>query len=67
MYDNEDSEEYEEELLEFGLGYDCPLIEKTYDFVKAIGGSSLTAAKWLVENKCNVSINWFGGWHHAQR
>lgn len=67
VYQQEDSEDYEEEQLEFGLDYDCALIDRTYDVVKAIGGSSLTAAKYLVDDKCDICINWFGGWHHAQR
>lgn len=67
VYKEEESEDFEEEQLEFGLSYDCSLIERTYDVVKAIGGSSLTAAKCLVANNCDICINWFGGWHHAQR
>lgn len=60
-------EDTEEEQLEYGFSYDCPLLEGIYDVVKAIAGSSLTAAKLLVKNKCDVAINWCGGWHHAQR
>lgn len=67
VYEREDLEEFEQEQLEFGLCYDCPLLVRMYDLIKAIGGSSLTAAKLLVENKCDVAVNWFGGWHHAQR
>lgn len=65
--DCNDSIEFENEQLEFGLGYDCPLLAKNFDFVKVVGGSSLTAAKLLNTEKFKFAINWFGGWHHAQR
>lgn len=67
VYKTEENDDFEEEELEYGLSYDCSLVERTYDVVKTIGGSSLTAAKLLLENKCDVCINWCGGWHHAQR
>lgn len=63
----DDSADFENEELEYGLNYDCPILENMYDFVKTVGGSSLTAAKVLNLRKCKVAINWFGGWHHAQR
>lgn len=40
-----------DEVINFNLGYDCPLFDKLYDFVKLIAGSSLTAAKLLVSDK----------------
>ncbi|EEB14146.1 histone deacetylase, putative [Pediculus humanus corporis] len=58
------------EIADFNLGYDCPLFEGILDFVKLIAGSSLTAAKKLIKKYMQnipISINWFGGWHHAQR
>lgn len=58
---------YEDELLEYGIGYDCPLLDRHYDFMKIVAGGSLSAAKLLTEGFCDVVINWFGGWHHAQR
>ncbi|KAJ3658656.1 hypothetical protein Zmor_010382 [Zophobas morio] len=65
--DSDEFEKYEDEQEEFGLGYDCPILDKHYDFVKTLAGGSLTAAKILARGKCHVAINWFGGWHHAQR
>ncbi|RZB41645.1 histone deacetylase 8-like, partial [Asbolus verrucosus] len=65
--DMEEFEECDEEQIEFGLGYDCPILTKIFDFVKTLAGGSLTAAKLLAKGKCQVAINWFGGWHHAQR
>jgi len=52
---------------EYGLGYDCPVIPELFDFVSLVGGSSICAAKCLTNRMCDVSVNWFGGWHHAQR
>lgn len=65
--ESSDLEKYEEDQLEFGLGYDCPLIEGIYRFVETIAGASITAAQVLVNGMARVAINWCGGWHHAQR
>ncbi|GLH13211.1 Histone deacetylase [Gryllus bimaculatus] len=61
-----DLEVHEDEAEQFGLNYDCPLVERLYDFVKAIAGSSISGAEAIVGGKAKVAINWFGGWHHAQ-
>lgn len=53
-------------LPEF-LGYDCPALEKLHNFVTLIAGASVAAAKALVTGSVDVAINFFGGWHHAQR
>ncbi|XP_044255540.1 histone deacetylase 8-like isoform X2 [Tribolium madens] len=60
-------EDYDEEQHEFGLGYDCPILKNNYDFIKTIAGGSITAAKVLCRTDYKIVINWFGGWHHAQR
>lgn len=65
--DCDDLEKYYDEQDEYGLGYDCPIIEKIYDFSTLIAGGSLTAARCLMNEQCKVAVNWFGGWHHAQR
>lgn len=65
--DIEDCNEFKNELEEYGLVYDCPLLTQMYDVVKTLAGGSITAAKLLVALKCQTAINWFGGWHHAQR
>lgn len=64
--DCSDDEEVSEEQLEFGLGYDCPKLPRMYDFVKTIGGGTLTAVDSLLEGS-EIVINWCGGWHHGQR
>lgn len=48
-------------------GYDCPLIYGIFDYVSAVVGSSITAARSLINGSASVAINWYGGWHHAQR
>lgn len=53
--------------LEYGLGYDCPLVEDIFSFVCHIAGGTLTAARTLTKKQADVAINWCGGWHHAQR
>lgn len=52
---------------EYGLGYDCPPLEDLYDFVSCIARGSISAAKALISGQVNTSINFCGGWHHAQR
>lgn len=65
--ESSDLESFEEEAEQYGLCYDCPLLEHLFDFVQVIGGSSIAAAESLLEDSAKIAINWFGGWHHAQR
>lgn len=67
LNDVKDIENHEENLEEYGLGYDCPLIHNIFDYVSAVVGSSVTAAHSLVNGSADFAINWYGGWHHAQR
>lgn len=64
-YDN--ASELDEKFAKYGLTYDCPLVENCYDFIKALAGGSVTAAKFLILESYGIALNWFGGWHHAQR
>uniref|UniRef100_A0A673AV89 Histone deacetylase 8 n=1 Tax=Sphaeramia orbicularis TaxID=375764 RepID=A0A673AV89_9TELE len=52
---------------EYGLGYDCPIVEGIFDYAAAVGGATLTAAQSLLDQNCEVAINWAGGWHHAKK
>uniref|UniRef100_A0A8K9XTU6 Histone deacetylase 8 n=1 Tax=Oncorhynchus mykiss TaxID=8022 RepID=A0A8K9XTU6_ONCMY len=52
---------------DFGLGYDCPVVEGIYDYAAAVGGATLTAAQCLLDKRGEVAINWAGGWHHAKK
>ncbi|TNN41919.1 Histone deacetylase 8 [Liparis tanakae] len=49
------------------IGYDCPVVEGIYDYAAAVGGATLTAAQCLLDQTCEVAINWAGGWHHAKK
>ena len=57
----------DDEEDQYGLGYDCPTHSDLLSWVLGMVGGSLTAATYLVENKAQVAMNWFGGWHHAHR
>ncbi|CAH4027703.1 unnamed protein product [Pieris brassicae] len=52
---------------EFGIGYDCQPVSDMYQLVSVIAGGSVAAAKSIILGIADVAINWFGGWHHAQR
>ncbi|KAK7046839.1 Hist-deacetyl domain-containing protein [Favolaschia claudopus] len=52
---------------EFGLEDDCPMFEGLPDYVRLVGGASLTAVKMLRNPRCDVAICWDGGRHHAQK
>lgn len=54
-------------LFFFFSGYDCPVVEGIFDYAAAVGGATLTAAQNLLDGKCDVAINWAGGWHHAKK
>lgn len=62
-----DLTEFSEEAEEFGLTFDCHLLENNYDLICSLAGGSITAAKAVVNFNYDIAINWFGGWHHAQR
>lgn len=53
--------------LPLSAGYDCPVVEGIFDYAAAVGGATLTAAQCLLDQKCDVAINWAGGWHHAKK
>ncbi|KAJ6454679.1 hypothetical protein C8R45DRAFT_1111917 [Mycena sanguinolenta] len=52
---------------EFGLRDDCPPFEGMSEYVRLVGGASLTAVKMLRQPRCDVAICWDGGRHHAQK
>ncbi|XP_018565278.1 histone deacetylase 8-like [Anoplophora glabripennis] len=65
--DLDNFDEFEKEQVEYGLSYECPILERNFELVQTLAGGSISAAKLLAKNKCKIAINWFGGWHHAQR
>ncbi|KAJ3585619.1 hypothetical protein NHX12_014338 [Muraenolepis orangiensis] len=52
---------------DYGLGYDCPIVEGIFEYAAAVGGATLTAAQCLLDRRCDIAINWAGGWHHAKK
>ena len=66
LYKEEDNSD-NEEMEEFGLGYDCPLKPKIFEYCANIAGGSITAANALNSKKFNIAIHWLGGWHHAKK
>ncbi|XP_055066747.1 histone deacetylase 8 isoform X1 [Misgurnus anguillicaudatus] len=64
---SQDGDNDDPQSVDFGLGYDCPVVEGIFDYAAAVGGATLTAAQNLKDGKCDVAINWAGGWHHAKK
>ena len=67
-------QEKAEKDKEFGLGYDCPPMKGgILNYAQTLAGSSVSAAEALIKNYLpngggtRLAINWYGGWHHAQR
>lgn len=65
--DRDSTDDVNDEDLEYGLGYDCEPMKKMWNFVCVIAGGTLKAVESIMTGKCDVVINWNGGWHHAQR
>uniref|UniRef100_A0A8C4Q6W0 Histone deacetylase 8 n=1 Tax=Eptatretus burgeri TaxID=7764 RepID=A0A8C4Q6W0_EPTBU len=55
------------ESQQYGLGYDCPVMEGVFEYAAAVAGATLTAAEGLRNGVCDVALNWAGGWHHAKK
>ncbi|XP_011604923.2 histone deacetylase 8 isoform X2 [Takifugu rubripes] len=64
---SQDGDNDDPQSADYGLGYDCPVVEGIFDYAAAVGGATLTAAQSLLDQKCDVAINWSGGWHHAKK
>lgn len=56
-------------LAEYGLEYDCPVFSGLAEYVREVAGSSLVAARALIDpdQDINIAINWDGGRHHAKK
>ncbi|VDC01320.1 unnamed protein product [Peniophora sp. CBMAI 1063] len=51
----------------YGLEDDCAPFPGMREYVLAVAGASLAAARELVEGRADVSICWDGGRHHAHK
>ncbi|KAH9400885.1 Histone deacetylase 8, partial [Tyrophagus putrescentiae] len=65
--DEADEVSWSEDCEAFGLAYDCPPFSMIHRTISYLAGASLGAARALVEGRCSLAINWFGGWHHGRR
>ncbi|KAJ1919121.1 hypothetical protein H4219_002170 [Mycoemilia scoparia] len=69
--DNDDNSEYgedfEDDLQEFGLEFDCPPFLDLNKYIFNVAGGTLAAAEHLNRDKTDVAIHWEGGRHHAGR
>uniref|UniRef100_A0A0X3P5Q6 histone deacetylase n=2 Tax=Schistocephalus solidus TaxID=70667 RepID=A0A0X3P5Q6_SCHSO len=54
-------------LEEYGLAYDCQGFPGVYDYALSAVRATLAAVDALLKRKCQVAINWAGGWHHGKR
>ncbi|VDL98977.1 unnamed protein product [Schistocephalus solidus] len=54
-------------LEEYGLAYDCQGFPGVYDYALSAVRATLAAVDALLNRKCQVAINWAGGWHHGKR
>ncbi|KAI0764765.1 histone deacetylase complex protein [Fomes fomentarius] len=52
---------------EYGLEEDCPSFPHLPEYVRLVGGASLSAARVLREDQADIAICWDGGRHHAQK
>ncbi|KAJ3996432.1 histone deacetylase complex protein [Lentinula boryana] len=57
----------ESDSAEFGLEDDCPRFSGLPEYVRLVAGATITAARVLRFGYANISINWDGGRHHAQK
>ncbi|XP_077399578.1 histone deacetylase 8 isoform X2 [Vanacampus margaritifer] len=64
---SQDGDNDDPQSTDYGLGYDCPIVEGIFDYAATVAGATLTAAKCLLDHKYHVAINWAGGWHHAKK
>ncbi|KAF9073050.1 Arginase/deacetylase [Rhodocollybia butyracea] len=62
-----DHEPTDDMLDQFGLADDCPRFVGLPKYARLVAGATLTAADALRFGHANISINWDGGRHHAQK
>ncbi|KAI0937662.1 hypothetical protein AcW1_001515 [Taiwanofungus camphoratus] len=52
---------------EYGLEEDCPPFDGLPEYIRLVGGASLSAANALCRGEADITICWDGGRHHAQK
>ncbi|KAG9289827.1 hypothetical protein G9A89_015407 [Geosiphon pyriformis] len=58
---------FEELVEDYGLAYDCPIFPGLAEYVRMVAGSTIIAARLLVNGEFDVAIHWDGGRHHAKK
>ena len=56
----------DEDQIEYGFGYDCPMKVGLFDYCLKVAGGSIMAASLLCQKKYKLIFHWLGGWHHAK-
>jgi acetoin utilization protein AcuC len=58
--------QYDMDMLNMGLGTgDCPAFRGVYDYSCLAAGATVTAAKYILQNRAVIAFNPSGGYHHA--
>eukprot|EP00794_Sanderia_malayensis_P000277 gene277-901_t len=65
--DPEDLLKFVPDIEEYGIAYDCSPFEAIFDFVSMVAGATVQCAESLNNGNIKLSINLYGGWHHAHR
>ncbi|KAM1158985.1 hypothetical protein ACFX19_032776 [Malus domestica] len=55
------------QLKRFNVDEDCPIFDGLYWFCQTYAGGSVGGAVKLNHGICDISINWAGGLHHAEK
>ncbi|KAK0402865.1 hypothetical protein QR680_016582 [Steinernema hermaphroditum] len=58
---------YKDQISEFNLNVDSPLVSGIFDFCSMYTGGTIAAAQRLNRKESEIAINWSGGLHHAKR
>lgn len=59
--------DFQDQLMHFNVGEDCPVIEGLYDYVCTYASGSVGGARMLNEGDAEIAINWSGGLHHGKK
>ncbi|XP_008374011.1 histone deacetylase 19-like [Malus domestica] len=55
------------QLKRFNVDKDCLAFDRLYSFCQTYAGGSVSGAVKLNHGICDISINWAGGLHHAEK
>ncbi|ETO06932.1 hypothetical protein RFI_30461 [Reticulomyxa filosa] len=55
------------ETVMVGPRSDCPIFDGVFEFNQRSVGGTIDGAVRLCHNKCDIAVNWSGGFHHAKK